>query len=248
MSAGGNGCRQTRAGGLAAPMTAASALELILSGDPALYAIVRLSLIVSLSAVALSALIGIPFGAVLALTRFAGRDAVIVLVNALMGLPPVVAGLAVYLLLSRSGPLGPLGLLFTPPAMVIAQTVLVTPIIAALGRQIIEDLSAEYWDELTAMNVGPLGRVTTLIWEGRFSLVVAMLAGFGRAAAEVGAIIIVGGNIEGYTRTMTTAIALETSKGNLKLAMGLGAVLIGIVFMVNALAWFARRVGEKIEG
>ena len=223
----------------------ASALDLILTGDSALFAIVRLSLIVSLSAVAISAVIGIPFGALVALTRFRGREGVIVLLNALMGLPPVVVGLAVYLALSRSGPLGSLGLLFTPAAMVVAQTILVTPIIAALARQAIEDLWQEYRDELTAMNVGPLGRVATLIWEARFSLVVTLLAGFGRAAAEVGAIIIVGGNIQGYTRTMTTAIALETSKGDLPLALGLGAVLIAIVIAVNALVWFARRAGEN---
>lgn len=226
----------------------ASALHLILTGDPTLFAIVRLSLVVSLSAVACAALIGVPIGAFIALTPFRGREAVIVLLNAMMGLPPVVVGLAVYLLLSRSGPLGSLGLLFTPPAMVIAQTILVTPIMAALTRQTIEDLWAEYSDELTAMNVGRLGRVATLIWDGRFSLVVTLLAGFGRAAAEVGAIIIVGGNIDGFTRTMTTAIALETSKGDLSLAIGLGAVLIAIVIAVNALAWVARRAGEKIAG
>src|SRR5208282_3869239 len=223
-------------------------LQLILSGDPALFAIVRLSLIISLSAVAISTFIGIPFGAFIALNRFRGREGVIVLLNALMGLPPVVVGLAVYLMLSRSGPLGALGILFTPTAMIIAQTILVTPIIAALARQTIEDLWAEYRDELTAMNVGPFARVVTLIWDGRFSLVVTLLAGFGRAAAEVGAIIIVGGNINGFTRTMTTAIALETSKGDLPLAMGLGTVLIGIVIIVNALAWLARRAGEKIAG
>jgi tungstate transport system permease protein len=225
-----------------------SALDLILTADTALLAIVRLSLIVSLSAVAIAAAIGIPFGAFVALNRFPGREALIVLLNALMGLPPVVGGLAVYLLLSRSGPLGSWGLLFTPTAMVIAQTILVTPIIAALTRQTIEDLWREYRDELTAMNVGPFGRVATLIWDGRFSLVVTLLAGFGRAAAEVGAIIIVGGNINGYTRTMTTAIALETTKGDLPLAMGLGAVLITIVIAVNALAWLARRTGERIAG
>jgi tungstate transport system permease protein len=225
-----------------------SALELILTADPALLTIVRLSLIVSLTAVAVSALIAIPFGAFVALNRFPGREGVIVLLNALMGLPPVVAGLAVYLLLSRSGPLGFLGLLFTPTAMVIAQTILVTPIIAALTRQTIEDLWDEYRDELTAMNVGPFRRVRTLIWDARFSLVVTLLAGFGRAAAEVGAIIIVGGNINGFTRTMTTAIALETSKGDLSLAIGLGAVLIAIVVVINALAWLTRRAGEKLAG
>ena len=222
-----------------------SALHLVLTGDTALFSIVRLSLIVSLSAVLLAALIGIPFGAWIALTRFPGREAVIVVLNALMGLPPVVVGLAVYLALSRSGPLGSLGLLFTPRAMIVAQTVLVAPIIAALARQTIEDLATEYRDELAAMNIGPLGRVATLVWEARFSLVTTLLAGFGRAAAEVGAIIIVGGNIDGYTRTMTTAIALETSKGDLPLAVGLGMVLIAIVIAVNALAGTVRRAGER---
>src|SRR5215204_5606979 len=214
-----------------------SALDLVLTGDPALFAIVRLALVVSLSAALVAAAIGIPLGAWIALSSFRGRDAVIVLLNAMMGLPPVVVGLVVYLALSRSGPLGSWGILFTPQAMVIAQTILVTPLIAALARQTIEDLAAEYHDELAAMDVGPLGRVGTLIWDGRFALVTALLAGFGRAAAEVGAIIIVGGNIDGFTRTMTTAIALETSKGDLPLAIGLGVVLIAIVVIINALAW-----------
>ena len=225
-----------------------SALELVLTADPALIAIVRLSLIVSLSAVFFAALVGVPFGALIALTRFPGREGVIVVLNALMGLPPVVVGLAIYLMLSRSGPLGEFGLLFTPQAMVIAQTVLIAPIIAALTRQTIEDLWIEYRDELAAMNVGPAGRVATLVWDARFSLVTALLAGFGRAAAEVGAIIIVGGNIEGFTRTMTTAIALETSKGDLPLAIGLGLVLIAIVVLINAAAWGLRRAGERFAG
>jgi tungstate transport system permease protein len=222
-----------------------SALALVLTGDPALLAIVKLSLIVSLSAVAIAALIGMPLGAAIALTSFRGREGVIVLLNALMGLPPVVAGLVVYLALSRSGPLGSLGILFTPAAMIVAQAILVTPIIAALTRQTLEDIWAEYRDEMAAMNVGPLRRVATLIWDGRFSLVVALLAGFGRAAAEVGAILIVGGNIEGVTRTMTTAIALETSKGDLPLAIGLGGVLMVIVILVNIVAWTVRRAGER---
>ena len=225
-----------------------SALHLVLSGDPGLFAIVRLSLLVSLSAVLFAGLIGVPFGALIALTRFRAREIVIVVLNALMGLPPVVVGLAVFLSLSRSGPLGSWGLLFTPQAMIIAQTILVAPIIAALTRQTIEDLWEEYQDELTAMDVGPARRVSTLIWDARFSLVTALLAGFGRAAAEVGAIIIVGGNIDGFTRTMTTAIALETSKGDLPLAIGLGMVLIFIIVMINALAWGARRVGERYAG
>ncbi len=226
----------------------ASALQLVLSGDPALFAIVRLSLLISLSATLFAALIGVPAGAFLALTRFRSREAVIVFLNALMGLPPVVVGLAIFLLLSRSGPLGDWGLLFTPKAMVIAQTILVTPIIAALSRQTIEDLWVEYRDELAAMNIGPARRVATLVWDARFSLVTALLAGFGRAAAEVGAIIIVGGNIDGFTRTMTTAIALETSKGDLPLAVGLGIILIFIVFFINALAWGMRRAGERYAG
>jgi tungstate transport system permease protein len=228
--------------------TEASALELVLSADPALMAIVWLSLGVSLAAVGFATLIGLPAGAAVALLRFPGREVTIVALNALMGLPPVVVGLAVYLLLSRSGPLGPLGLLFTPQAMVIAQTILVAPIIAALARQTIEDLWVEYREELAAMNVGPLRRVATLIFDARFSLLTALLAGFGRAAAEVGAILIVGGNIEGFTRTMTTAIALETSKGDLPLAIGLGIVLIAIVIAVNAFAWIARRAGERLAG
>jgi len=225
-----------------------SALSLVLSADPALVAIVRLSLIVSLSAVAFAALVGLPFGALVALTRFPGREAVIVILNALMGLPPVVVGLCVYLLLSRAGPLGSWGLLFTPQAMIIAQTILIVPIIAALARQTIEDLWVEYRDELAAMDVGPAGRIATLLWDARFSLVTALLAGFGRAAAEVGAVIIVGGNIDGFTRVMTTAIALETSKGDLPLAIGLGMVLVAIVVAVNAAAWGLRRAGERLAG
>jgi len=228
--------------------TDASALDLVLRADPALMAIVRLSLVVSLSAVAFAALVGIPLGALIALTRFPGRNVAIVLLNALMGLPPVVVGLLVYLLLSRSGPLGSWGILFTPQAMIVAQTILVLPIIAALARQTIEDLWAEYRDELAALNVGPLPRILTLIVDARFSLVTALLAGFGRAAAEVGAVIIVGGNIDGFTRTMTTAIALETSKGDLPLAIGLGIILISLVIVVNALAWGARRASERYAG
>ncbi len=217
-----------------------SAWQLIITADPSLVEIVRLSLLVSLSAVAFSALIGMPLGALVALVHFPGRPLVVVLLNAMMGLPPVVVGLALYLLLSRSGPLGALGILFTPTAMVIAQTGLIVPIIAALTRQTIEDLWIEYRDELTAMDVGPVSRMATLLWDARFSLLTALLAGFGRAAAEVGAVMIVGGNINGFTRTMTTAIALETSKGNLPLAMGLGLILIVIVLVINAAAWGTR--------
>ena len=224
-----------------------SALGLVFSGDPALFAIVRLSLAVSLGATLLAAVVGAPLGAMIALSRFRGRQAIVVALNALMGLPPVVIGLAVYLLLSRSGPLGSLGLLFTPAAMVVTQTILVLPIIAALTRQIVEDLWLEYRDELAAMGVGPLRRARTLLWDARFSLVTALLAGFGRAAAEVGSIIIVGGNIEGFTRTMTTTIALETSKGNLPLAMGLGMILLCIVLAVNVAAWGVKQFGTRFE-
>jgi tungstate transport system permease protein len=225
----------------------ASALELVLSADPGLYAIVGLSLAVSLGATLLATLTGAPLGALIALGRFPGRQVVVVMLNALMGLPPVVVGLAVYLLLSRSGPLGELGLLFTPAAMVVTQTMLVLPIIAALTRQTIEDLWLEYQDEFAAMGVGPLRRLRTLLWDARFSLVTAVLAGFGRAAAEVGSIIIVGGNIEGFTRTMTTTIALETSKGNLPLAMGLGMILLTIVLAVNVAAWGVKQIGARFE-
>src|SRR6516165_8782520 len=203
-----------------------SALTLVFGGDPGLYAIVRLSLLVSLSATVLATFVALPIGAALALVRFPGRALVVVVINAFMGLPPVVVGLAVYLLLSRSGPLGFLGVLFTPSAMILAQALLVMPIIAALTRQTVEDLWSEYSEELTAMRVGPLRRVATLLWDARFSLVTTLLAGFGRAAAEVGTVMIVGGNIEGFTRTMTTAVVLETSKGNLPLAMRLGIILV----------------------
>jgi len=225
-----------------------SALTLVFGGDPGLYAIVRLSLLVSLSATVLGTFAALPIGAALALVRFPGRALVVVVINAFMGLPPVVVGLAVYLLLSRSGPLGSLGILFTPSAMIIAQALLVMPIIAALTRQTVEDLWAEYSEELTAMRVGPLRRVVTLLWDARFSLVTTLLAGFGRAAAEVGTVMIVGGNIDGFTRTMTTAIALETSKGDLPLALGLGLVLITLIIIVNAAAWGVRRVGEIRAG
>jgi tungstate transport system permease protein len=225
-----------------------NAWQLILSGDATLFAIVRLSLAVSLSAALIAAVIAMPLGALLALTRFPGRAALVVLLNAMMGLPPVVVGLAVYLLLSRSGPLGSMGILFTPAAMVVAQSILIVPIIAALTRQTVEDLWVEYRDELNAMEVGTIGRIATLLWDARFSLLTALLAGFGRAAAEVGAVMIVGGNIDGFTRTMTTAIALETSKGDLALAMGLGLVLVALVLAINAAAWGARQWSERQAG
>ena len=209
------------------------AFRLILTGDAALVEIVGLSLQVTLTAVLIACVIGLPLGALLAVTRFRGRTAVVVTFNALMGLPPVVVGLLVYLMLSNAGPLGVLGLLYTPTAMIIAQSILVTPIIVALSRQVIEDMHREYDEQLRAMGVGPFGQSLTLLWDARYSLLTAALAGFGRAIAEVGAVIIVGGNINHVTRVMTTTIALETSKGNLGLAVGLGAVLIAIALLVN---------------
>jgi len=226
----------------------ANALTLVLSGDPTLFRIVGLSLSITLSATLAAAAIGIPLGAIVGTSRFRGRGAVIVVLNALMGLPPVVVGLAVFLALSRSGPLGELGLLFTPTAMVVAQTLLILPIIAALTRQAIEDLWAEYAHELMAMQVGAINRVMTLVYEGRFALATIVLAGFGRAAAEVGAVMIVGGNIDGFTRVMTTTIALETSKGNLALAIGLGVVLIVLVTAINAATWALRAWAERHAG
>jgi len=211
----------------------ALAWQLIRSGDPDLWAIVLLSLQVSLSAVALACLIGLPLGAVVGAFRFPGRGLLGVVFNALMGLPPVVVGLMLYLLLSRAGPLGELGLLYTPSAMVLAQTVLVTPIVAALCRQVVEDLHHEYDEQLRSLGVGRLGTLATLLWDARYSLLTTALAGFGRAIAEVGAVIIVGGNINHVTRVMTTTIALETSKGNLALALALGLILISLALIVN---------------
>ncbi len=210
------------------------ALALIVSGDADLLEIIALSLRVSLGAVAIACLIGLPLGAALAVTRFPGRAAAAVFVNAMMGLPPVVVGLGVYLMLSAAGPLGVLQLLYTPTAMIIAQTILVTPIIAALTRQVIEDLHAEYDELLRSMNASRTATVATLLWDGRYSLITAALAGLGRALAEVGAVLIVGGNIDHVTRVMTTAIALETSKGNLALALGLGIILITLSLLINA--------------
>jgi tungstate transport system permease protein len=203
---------------------------------------------VSLSAVAVAALVGLPLGALLAVARFPGRDGVVVMLNALMGLPPVVAGLLIYLLLSRAGPLGPLGLLFTPTAMVIAQAVLIAPILAALARQVLEGLWEEYAEQLRSFGAGPWRAVPTLLWDGRFALLTVLLAGFGRASAEVGAVMIVGGNIEGFTRVMTTAIALETSKGDLPLALALGMVLMTVVVTVNALAQGLRGAALRWAG
>lgn len=217
----------------------AIAFGLIATADAALMQIIGLSLRVTLTAVTIACLIGLPLGAGLALARFAGRGAVIVLFNAMMGLPPVVAGLVVYLLLSRSGPLGDLALLFTPTAMIIAQTVLILPIIVSLTRSVVEDLWAEYREQLRSLGAGRLRAVPTLLWDGRVSLLTGVLAGFGRASAEVGAVLIVGGNIAGHTRTMTTAITLETARGNLGLAVALGIILLTLTLALNAAAWGA---------
>jgi tungstate transport system permease protein len=228
--------------------TLVSGLRLVATLDLRLWEIVGLSLAVSLSAVLLASLLGLPLGAAIAVGRFPGRQAVIVVLNALMGLPPVVVGLFIYLLLSRAGPLGELGLLFTPQAMVIAQTVLVLPIIAALARQTVEDAWQEYEEQLRSLGVDGLQGALTVLWDVRFSLVTAVLAGLGRASAEVGAVLIVGGNIDGVTRVMTTAIALETSKGDLPLALGLGMVLIAIVLVLNAAAHLIREAAQRRYG
>ena len=221
------------------------ALRLVVDRDPALAEIVLLSLEVSLTAVAVAAAVGLPLGAVLGLARFLGRQAVIVLVNALMGLPPVVVGLLVYLALSNAGPLGSLRLLYTPAAMILAQAVLVTPLVAALARQTIEDLNAEYDEQLRSLGLTPSARLATLLWDARYSLLTAVLAGFGRAIAEVGAVLIVGGNINHVTRVMTTAIALETARGELVLALALGLVLMALAVAVNAAVHGARLTASR---
>lgn len=210
------------------------ALSLVLSGNADLFEIVALSLRVSLSATVLALIIGLPIGALVAVSQFSGRGVVLVLMNALMGLPPVVVGLLVYLQLSRSGPLGFLGLLYTPTAMIIAQTILITPIVTALSRQVLEDLHTEYAEQFRSLCLSRAQVIAALLWDARYSLLTVALAGFGRAVAEVGAVMIVGGNIDHLTRVMTTAIALETSKGELALALALGVILLMIALGVNA--------------
>jgi tungstate transport system permease protein len=222
----------------------ADSVGLVARLDPALLEIVALSLRVSLTAVLLAAIIGMPLGALLAVARFRGRRTIIVLINTLMGLPPVVVGLLVYLMLSNQGPLGVLQLLYTPGAMIVAQTILITPIIAALARQTIKDLNNEYDEQLRAFGLTAFQRAQTLLYEGRVRLATALLAGFGRAIAEVGAVIIVGGNINHVTRTMTTAIALETSRGNLALALALGLILLSMALAINALVLSLRPVRQ----
>jgi len=222
-----------------------AAVSMVVSLDPNLTEIVGLSLQVSLGAVAIAAVIGLPLGAAAALFRFPGRNALVILLNALMGLPPVVVGLIVYLAISRAGPFGVFGLLFTPAAMIIAQVVLVTPIIAALTRQVIEDLWFEYEDQLRSLGADPAKALPTLLWDGRFALITAVLAGFGRASAEVGAVMIVGGNIDHVTRVMTTAIALEVSKGDLSLALGLGLILLTLSTAVNGAVFLIKDMAER---
>ena len=222
--------------------------HLIVSADATLIFIVTLSVKVSFAAVLIAAVIGLLAGAILAISRFPGRQAVIAVLNALMGLPPVVVGLLIYLLLSRAGPLGEFGLLFTPTAMIIAQAVLITPIVAALSRQVIEDAWREYEEQLRSLGANTVAAAQTLLWDTRFALMTVILAGFGRAAAEVGAVMIVGGNIDGVTRVMTTAIALETSKGDLPLALGLGMVLVAIIIGVNLLAHGVKLSAQRYYG
>jgi tungstate transport system permease protein len=224
------------------------ALGLIGGADPTLATIVSLSLELSLAAAIAGAAIGLPLGALIAVGRFPGRRTLIVALNALLGLPSVVVGLVVYLLLSRAGPLGSLGILFTPSAIVVAQTLLVAPIVAALARQVCEDAWKEYEEQLTSLGVSRLRAVPTILWDARFSLLTVVMAGFGRAASEVGAVMIVGGNIDGVTRVMTTAIALETSKGDLPLALALGIVLIVVVLAVNAGAYAIREWSGRRNG
>ena len=226
----------------------AVAWKLVIGLDADLVEIVVLSLKISLSAVLIATVVALPLGAAIAVFRFPGRGACIVLLNALMGLPPVAVGLLIYLLLSRAGPLGEHGLLYTPAAMVIAQAVLVVPIIAALAQQVLSELYGEYEEQLRSLGVSSARAIPTLLWDGRFSLLIAVLAGFGRASAEVGAVIIVGGNINHLTRVMTTTIALETSKGNLAMALGLGLILVLIVVLVNALTVVVRSGASRLQG
>lgn len=223
-----------------------TAFHLLFHADAALFAIVGLSLRVSLVAVCMSTLLALPIGAFLAVNKFPGSRAMVVVLNGFMGLPSVVVGLAVYLLLSRSGPLGELGILFTPTAMSIAQTILLMPLIAAITRQIVEDAWRDYAEQFRSLGVGPLRAALTLLWDVRWSLTTVVLAGFGRAISEVGAVMIVGGNIDGFTRVMTTAIALETTKGDLPMALGLGIILVVIVLLLNALAQVLRNWAARV--
>lgn len=223
----------------------AIAIDLVFSLDDDLLDIVLLSLRVSLSAVTIACILGFGLGAALASLQFPGRQVIVVVINALMGLPPVVVGLLVYLLLSRSGPLGVFGLLYTPTAMIIAQVVLITPLVAALSLQVLQDLHSEYDEFFRSLKLSPFDKMKTLLWDARFSLITVGLAGFGRAISEVGAVMIVGGNINHVTRIMTTAIALETSKGTLALALALGITLIAISIAINSIAMFVSSSAKR---
>lgn len=221
------------------------AATLIVSGDPELFEILGLSIQVSLSALFFSIALGLPIGTALAISQFRGKKTCVTVLNSFMGLPPVVVGLLVYLMLSRSGPLGILGLLYTPTAMVIAQVVLITPIIGALTYQVMDDLHREYRDLFSSLRVPLAKAIPTYLWDARYSLITAVLAGFGRAISEVGAVMIVGGNIDHLTRVMTTAIALETSKGELAIALGLGIILLALALLVNALVTWVKTAGQR---
>ena len=227
---------------------AARAFALIVAADPDLIGIVVLSLEICLASVTMSCVVGLPLGAAIAVNEFPGKRLVVVVLNALMGLPPVVVGLFVYLMLSRAGPLGAFGILFTPTAMVIAQTLLIAPLMAAFSRQAVADAWIEYREQLRSLGETRFGAAATLLWDLRFTLATFVMAGFGRAASEVGAVLIVGGNINGVTRVMTTAIALETSKGDLPLALGLGFILLLIIFLLNAGAYVVKETAQRRYG
>jgi tungstate transport system permease protein len=227
---------------------AAQAFGLVIAGDSNLVRIVLLSLEISLASVTMACVLGLPLGAAIAVNEFPGKRLVVIVLNGLMGLPPVVVGLFVYLMLSRAGPLGAFGILFTPTAMVIAQTILIAPLMAALSHQVVADAWLEYRELLRSLGESKLGAATTLLWDLRFTLLTIVMAGFGRAASEVGAVIIVGGNIDGVTRVMTTTIALETSKGDLPLALGLGFILLIIVLVINAGAQVVREMAQRRYG
>jgi len=227
---------------------AAQAIGLVVAADPNLVRIVLLSLEISLASVTMACVLGLPLGAAIAVNEFSGKRPVVIVLNGLMGLPPVVVGLFVYLMLSRAGPLGTFGILFTPTAMVIAQTILIAPLMAALSRQVVADAWLEYREQLRSLGETKFGAAATLLWDLRFTLVTIVMAGFGRASSEVGAVLIVGGNIDGVTRVMTTTIALETSKGDLPLALGLGFILLTLVLTINAGAQIVKEMAQRRYG
>ena len=227
---------------------ATQAFRLVVAADPNVVRIALLSIKISLASVTMACILGLPLGAAIAVNEFPGKRLVVVLLNGLMGLPPVVVGLFVYLMLSRAGPLGTFGILFTPTAMVVAQTILIAPLMAALSMQVVSDAWLEYREQLRSLGETKLGAAATLLWDLRFTLVTIVMAGFGRASSEVGAVIIVGGNIDGVTRVMTTTIALETSKGDLPLALGLGFILLILVLTINAGAQIVKEMAQRRYG